>query len=50
MGAIFDGVPSRAPLFGTEASSSEGGTGVWRRSMQFGSAVFGASKKNVHAA
>jgi len=49
MGAIFDGVPTRAPLFG-DTSSSEGTTGVWRRSMQLGGAVFGATKKNVHAA
>jgi hypothetical protein len=45
MGAIFDGVPSRASVYGNEET-----TGVWRRSMQLGGTVFGATRKNVHAA
>lgn len=50
MGAIFDGVPTRARVYEGDASASEMGTGMWRRSMQLGGSVFGATRKNVHAA
>ena len=40
MGVIFDGVPSRAALFGNEET-----TGVWKRSIQLGASVFGATRK-----
>ncbi len=45
MGAIFDGVPTRAVLFGNDET-----TGVWRRSMQIGGTVFGRSHKPTQAA
>lgn len=45
MGAVFDGVPSRASMFGDEET-----TGVWRRSMQIGTTVFGATRRNVQVA
>jgi hypothetical protein len=44
MGAIFDGVPSRAAMFGND--SSQEGTGVWKRSIQIGGSVFGATRRN----
>ncbi len=45
MGAVFDGVPSRASMFGDEET-----TGVWRRSMQIGTTVFGSSRRHVQVA
>lgn len=45
MGAVFDGVPSRASMFGEDES-----TGVWRRSMQMGTSVFGATRRHVQVA
>ncbi len=45
MGAIFDGVPSRAPVFHTDET-----TGVWKRSIQIGGNVFGKSARRVQAA
>jgi hypothetical protein len=45
MGAVFDGVPSRASMFGDDET-----TGVWRRSMQMGTTVFGASRRHVQVA
>jgi hypothetical protein len=41
MGAIFDGVPSRAAVFGNDET-----TGVWKRSIQIGASVFGAPRRN----
>lgn len=40
-GAVFDGVPTRAAVFGNEET-----TGVWKRSMQIGATVFGATRRN----
>jgi hypothetical protein len=45
MGAIFDGVPSRASLFGNDET-----TGVWKRSIRIGGSVFGSGRKPVQAA
>ncbi|MFO0684566.1 MAG: PilZ domain-containing protein [Sandaracinus sp.] len=45
MGAIFDGVPSRASVFHTDET-----TGVWKRSIQIGGNVFGSTARRVQAA
>jgi hypothetical protein len=45
MGAIFDGVPTRASIFGNDET-----TGVWKRSIQIGGSVFGRSKNPIQAA
>lgn len=45
MGAIFDGVPTRASVFGNDET-----TGVWKRSITIGGSVFGRTKSPIQAA